>query len=102
MADAFHSDGCSLPKFLRIFIPRETPMQIAVCVAHDKAYTIGGDRRTRAIADCNLLIGMLITGMNVDLAHQYYTAVRCCGKPFWGSGNYTDDVIDAGKPEVRT
>jgi hypothetical protein len=83
-------DGCSVPKALRLVIPTETPAQTAICNAHDTAYINGGTRRDRAIADANLLLGLLQTGMNVDLAEQYHVAVRVAGKPHW-NGGYTDD-----------
>ncbi len=88
------SDGCSVPKALRIVIQQETPAQIAVCNAHDDAYDAGGTRRDRAIADARLLLGLLETGMDVDRAEQYHVAVRVAGKPHWKGGHYTDETPD--------
>ena len=89
--DLLQFDGCSVPTALRLFIPLETPEQRAMCVAHDVAYHAGGTRRERAIADAALLLGLLNTGMDVDLAEQYHVAVRVCGKAHWGDGTYTDE-----------
>lgn len=86
------TDGCSVPKALRIFIPHETQAQTDVCVAHDLAYGKGGTRRDRAIADARLLCGLLMTGMDVDLAERYHTCVRLFGKDHWLGGLYTDDL----------
>lgn len=85
------ADGCSVPAALRFFIPKETPAQAAVCNAHDDAYGAGGTRRDRALADARLLLGLLDTGMDVDLAHKYHVAVRVCGKSHWAGSGYTDD-----------
>jgi hypothetical protein len=88
------SDGCSVPKALRLVIPQETPAQVAVCVQHDRAYYEGGTRLDRAVADARLLLGLLWDGhMDVDLAERYHTAVRIFGKPHWdnGGGRYSDE-----------
>lgn len=79
---------CTVPKALRLFIPQETPEQIAVCVGHDLAYNNGGTKRQRAIADAKLLLGLLETGMDVDQAERYHTAVRLLGLPHWRDGEY--------------
>lgn len=84
------ADGCSVPRALRLVIPRETPAQVAVCDAHDGAYHDGGTRRDRALADAALLLGLLRTGMDVDRAERYHTAVRLFGKDHW-IGGYTDE-----------
>lgn len=89
------SDGCSVPRALRLVIPHETPEQTAVCVAHDFAYDAGGARRARAIADARLLLGLLETGMDVDLAERYHTAVRIFGKSHWRGAVYTDEPLIA-------
>jgi len=81
-----------VPKALRIFIPKETQAQTDVCVAHDLAYSEGGTRRDRAVADARLLLGLLETNMDVDLAERYHTAVRLFGKDHWFGGLYTDDL----------
>lgn len=86
------SDGCSVPKALRLVIPHETPEETAVCNAHDDAYDKGGTRRDRAIADSHLLLGLLTNGMDVDLAEKYHIAVRIGGKTHWKDGRYTDDI----------
>lgn len=83
-------DGCSVPRALRLVIPRETPEQVAVCNAHDVAYQAGGSRRARALADAELLRGLLVTGMDVDRAERYHTAVRIFGKDHW-IGGYPDE-----------
>jgi hypothetical protein len=87
-----YTDGCSVPKALRIFIPHETQAQTDVCNAHDDAYDKGGTRRDRAVADGRLLLGLLETGMDVDLAERYHTCVRLFGKDHWFGGIYTDDL----------
>ena len=84
-------DGCSVPAALRLFIPHETPEQIAVCTSHDLAYNNGGTRRQRAVADAHLLLGLLETGMDVDLAERYHIAVRIGGKAHWRDGTYVED-----------
>jgi hypothetical protein len=93
--DPASSDGCSVPAALRLVIPKETAEQTAVCVAYDEAYYYGGTRRQRAQADAELLRGLLRTGMDVDLAERYHTAVRIFGKEHWtssrGKGTYEDD-----------
>ncbi len=75
------SDGCSVPKWLRLVIPMETPEQIAVCREHDKAYYFGGTERDRAIADAKLLLGLLEAGMPLERAEEYHDAVRMFGAP---------------------
>ena len=88
----FVPNGCSVPRALRLVIPYETPEQVAVCNTHDLAYNNGGTRRQRAIADAHLLLGLLDTGMNVDLAERYHVAVRVAGKFHWRDGRYTDET----------
>ena len=88
---AFKWDGCSVPRALRLLIPHETAEQREVCHTHDMWYNNGGTRRQRAIADAHLLLGLLETGMSVDLAHQYHTAVRVMGKVHWRDGSYVDE-----------
>jgi hypothetical protein len=85
---------------LRLVLDEESPAQRAVCELHDLAYMHGGSRRDRAIADAQLLLGLLSAGMDVDRAEQYHTAVRCCGKPHWadGRGRYSDEVVGAEDP----
>lgn len=85
---------CTVPKALRLVIPQETAEQVAVCVTHDLAYNNGGSKRQRAVADAQLLLGLLKTGMNVELAEYYYHAVRIGGLPHWRDGRYTDDPAD--------
>ncbi len=80
-----------MPKALRFLIPQETPEQTAVCNDHDLAYNNGGTARQRAVADATLLLGLLTTGMDVDLAHKYHVAVRVCGKAHWRNGRYIDE-----------
>jgi len=88
----WYPDGCSVPKALRFVIPYETAEQVAVCVTHDLAYQNGGTRRQRALADAHLLLGLLQTGMDVDLAEQYHMAVRVAGKMHWRDGTYIDEI----------
>ena len=84
--------GCSVPALLRFFIPMETEAQRANCITHDLWYTNGGTRRQRALADARFLLGLLETGMDVELAERYHTSVRLFGKPHWGpDGRYIDD-----------
>lgn len=77
------TNPCSVPSVLRLLIPEETDAQQGVCAAHDTAYAVGGSRRARAIADARFLLGLLSTGMDVDRAHRYHTAVRMFGGQFW-------------------
>lgn len=92
------SNPCSVPRALRLLIPAESRAQQAVCAIHDDAYARGGTRRDRAIADAMFLLGMLETGMGVDLAHQYHAAVRVMGKWHWGT--YTDDRAPGRAPDA--
>ena len=86
-----HLDGCSVPRLLRLVIPQETPEQREICNTHDLWYENGGTKRQRAVADVKLLLGLLLTGMDVDLAEQYYDAVRRYGQPHWGQdGEYIE------------
>lgn len=85
----WYPDGCSVPRALRLVIPNETPEQREVCVTHDLQYRNGGSKRQRAVADAHLLLGLLETGMDVDLAERYHTAVRLFGKAHWRDGEYT-------------
>lgn len=82
---------CTVPRALHLFIPKETPEQIEVCVGHDMAYNNGGSRRQRAMADARFLLGLLETGMEPNLAESYYLAVRAGGKSHWRDGKYTDE-----------
>jgi hypothetical protein len=50
-----------------------------------------GTRKDRAIADARFLLGLLLTDMDVDLAHRYHVSVRLFGKLHWPGGRYTDD-----------
>jgi len=91
------SDGCSVPKLLRLVVPMETPSQVAVCVEHDRAYYLGGSSRDRAIADATLLLGLLHAGMMIESAERYWMAVRAGGKAHWNDGEgvmgrYSDEV----------
>lgn len=86
----WYPDGCSVPRALRLIIPHETPEQTAVCTTHDLAYQNGGTKRQRAIADAKLLLGLLETGMDVDLAGEYHVAVRVGGMSHWRDGAYID------------
>ena len=88
---AFEWDGCSVPRLLRLVIPQETDEQREVCYTHDMWYNNGGTKRQRAIADARLLLGLLDTGMDVDLAEKYHTAVRVMGKAHWRDGSYVDE-----------
>lgn len=81
-------NGCSVPRALRLFIPQETPEQVDVCNTHDLWYRNGGTKRQRALADARLLVGLLETGMDVDQAERYHTAVRLLGKSHWRDGEY--------------
>lgn len=81
---------CSVPKALHLFIPQETPEQVAVCVSHDLAYNNGGTKRQRAIADAKLLLGLLETGMDVNQAERYHTTVRLLGLSHWRDGKYVE------------
>lgn len=89
--DTNGSDGCSVPRLLRLVLPSEPGEQRECCIDHDAAYYRGGSRRDRAIADAELLLGLLRTGMDVDRAEQYHTAVRMLGKPHWCDGRTGDD-----------
>lgn len=88
---AFQWNGCSVPRALRLLIPQETPAQRDVCNTHDLMYQNGGTRRQRALADAHLLVGLLETGMDVDLAEEYHLAVRAGGKAHWRDGIYVDE-----------
>lgn len=88
---SFNWDGCSVPRALRLIIPLETPEQRAICNTHDLWYQNGGTKRQRALADAHLLIGLLQTGMDVDLAEKYHLAVRAGGKAHWRDGAYVDE-----------
>jgi hypothetical protein len=101
------SDGCSVPKAFRLFVPAETDEQIAICIEHDRAYycelwPVGGTRRDRAIADAKALLGWLEAGMNPDLAERYYRFVRDFGKPYWnnGGGRYSDEPPEPDPADV--
>lgn len=90
--DPATSDGCSVPKALRLVIPVETPAQRRVCVAHDGAYYAGGTRQQRVIADAHLLVGLLEADMEYELAEKYWAGVRLGGRSHWGpDGCHTDD-----------
>lgn len=92
--DPNESDGCSVPQLLRMRFPSEPDEQRDCCISHDAAYYHGGSRRDRAIADAELLLGLLRTGMPTDIAEQYHTAVRMFGKPHWCDGRTGDDWRD--------
>ena len=88
--------GCSVPVLLRLLVPLETEAQQANCITHDLWYHNGGTRRQRALADARFLLGLLETGMDVERAEQYYTAVRLFGKAYWGPvGQYIDELPPA-------
>ena len=75
------SDGCSVPKWLRLVVPLETPEQIAVCRRHDASYYYGGSKVDRALADGEFFIGLVKSGMEPDQARRYFDAVRNYGGP---------------------
>ena len=92
-------NGCTVPRALRLLIPRETPEQIAVCNAHDTAYENGGTARQRAIADAKFLLGLLETHMEIDRAERYHTTVRLMGKAHWRGGYPDDGLVRIGPSE---
>ena len=75
------SDGCSVPKWLRLVVPLETAFQVFVCRAHDAAYYHGGSEQDRAIADVKFFLGLLHAEMDFDTAQRYFVAVRAGGGP---------------------
>ena len=75
------SDGCSVPKLLRLAVPLETDAQIAVCRAHDEAYYYGGSAEWRATVDATFYQGLLAAPMVFGKAALYYRAVRLFGGP---------------------
>jgi hypothetical protein len=81
------SDGCSVPKWLRWLILKETKSECVVCVIHDEAYYYGGSEWDRMEADEALLYGLVLAGMNPLLAFGYYLAVRIGGMPCFGVKN---------------
>ena len=82
---------CTVPKALRLVIPHETPAQLQICLGHDMAYNNGGTKRQRAIADATLLLGLLETGMDPDLAESYHITVRTFGLSHWRDQRYVDE-----------
>ena len=75
------SDGCSVPKWLRLLVPLETPEQIRVCRRHDEAYYYGGTASDRLREDLTFALGLLDTNMKSYRVVQYYEAVRAAGGP---------------------
>ncbi len=87
------SDGCSVPAFLRLVVPRETPAECRVCERHDAAYYYGGARPHRRAADRDFHIGLIAAGMPRPKAWCYWFLVRIGGAPWfrvkgvsWGFG----------------
>ena len=77
------SDGCSVPKLLRLVVPRETPEQCRICERHDEAYYYGGSRAHRRAADRVLRQGLTDAGMTSLKAWCYWMAVRMGGAPWY-------------------
>ncbi len=76
------SDGCSVPSYLRLFAPKETPAECAVCERHDELYYYGGSRARRRSADAEFRSGMIGAGMPRLKAWMYWAAVRTGGVPW--------------------
>lgn len=78
---------CSVPEWLRVIIPLETPAQQQACRWHDLEYERGGDRAARLRADLIFARLLLSAGMGPDLVEHYYQAVRDYGGPRWTGGD---------------
>ena len=75
------SDGCSVPRFLRRWLPSEPPAQCDACRAHDRDYYYGGTRSMRRMADEMLRRRLIAAGMRPAKAALYWGAVRLFGGP---------------------
>lgn len=97
------TDGCSVPAWLRLVVHLESDEQRAACEDHDRDYTKGGTAKDRAVSDARLLLRLYQADMQIDLAHEYYLAVRYGGLARWGpKGRHTDDPghAPAGQQEA--
>ena len=74
------SDGCSVPEFLRVVLPLESPEAIAACRRHDHAYYLGGSKIDRLRADLYFALALLDTDER-EKAELYFAAVRTGGEP---------------------
>lgn len=81
--DPARSDGCSVPRWLRLVVPMETVEQRRECLRHDEAYYYGGTAFRRAVADHMLYTGLVVHGMSRPQAWLYWLAVRLFGGPSW-------------------
>jgi len=75
------SDGCSVPRIARGFLPEEQGETRQCCVRHDEAYYYGGSREERQEADGRFSACLLAAGVPPWLARVYYLAVRVGGHP---------------------
>jgi hypothetical protein len=78
---------CSVPSWLRAWLPVETPEQQEACSYHDEAYSEGGGRRQRLLADLILAIDLLHADMEPDLVEKYFWGVRMYGSGHWTGGD---------------
>lgn len=112
------SSPCSVPEWLRLVVPIETPRQQSACRRHDERYERGGDRRARLVADLvfgldllgaapemlaivteELARGPLDGAMDADRTEKYVLAVRQWGGLHWNGGDRAGGVLDM-RPDI--
>jgi hypothetical protein len=79
---------CSVPDWLRVLLPLETPEQQEVCREHDADYAKGGSRVKRLRADLKFAVNMLNAKMSADDAERYLWGVRMYGGFHWNGGDW--------------
>ena len=77
------ANPCSVPDWLRVLLPLETPRQQGACRKHDEAYARGGTRADRLQADLDFCDDLLWADMDPDRAEQYLWGVRMYGASHW-------------------
>lgn len=78
---------CSVPDWLRVLIPFETPEQQAVCRWHDEQYERGGSHMARLLTDLHFCMRLMGAGMSPERAEQYLWGVRMYGGSHWAGGD---------------
>ena len=81
------ANPCSVPDWLRVLLPLETPAQQEACRRHDDRYEAGGPRAARLSVDLLFCQDLLAADMDPDRAEQYLWGVRMFGGGHWTGGD---------------
>jgi hypothetical protein len=101
--EPFTTDGCSM---WMDGTPEQPNLWRHCCVAHDKAYWLGGSKAERQQADDDIKV-CVKTALGPKMAAYMYTNIRWGGSPYWpmayrwGYGwDYWDGAYPRGYKEI--